>query len=129
MKAPIRFCMVGLANSVVGFGVIAMLLAMGAGDFPANAAGYVVGLILSFALNRTWTFEVRGAVRWTQVGAFLLAFGLSYLANLVTLGLMRRLGFEQSLIGQGAAMATYSAGFFMLSRHFVFRPFGAGHTS
>lgn len=120
--AALRFGLVGVLNTIVGLAVIWALLRLGVGDYPANACSYGVGVCCSFVLNRTWAFEVRGPVASTEVARFLTVFALSYGANLGMLTLMRGLGFAQSLIGQGAAMAVYSACFFLLSRHFVFAP-------
>lgn len=117
----LRFGLVGVANTVVGLAVIMALLAAGAGDYAANLCGYGVGLALSFALNRAWTFGVNGAVDWREAAAFLIVVGLSYLVNLGVLGAMRGLGFYESLVGQGAAMLAYSACFFLLSRRYVYR--------
>ena len=120
MMAALRFGLVGVLNTLVGLTVIWTLLLLGVGDYPANACSYAVGLCVSFVLNRVWTFEVRGPVAGEEVARFLTVFALSYAANLGVLTIMRGLGFAQSLIGQGAAMATYSVCFFLLSRHFVF---------
>lgn len=121
LRSAIRFGLVGLANTIVGLVVIAALLQVGVGDYLANAVSYAVGLCLSFLLNRSWTFEVRGQIDRGEVQRFLAVFALSFTANLATLTFMRRLGFAENMIGQGAAMAAYSICFFLLSRRFVFR--------
>jgi len=120
LRSTIRFGLVGMVNTLVGLAVIAVLLRLGAGDWLANAASYAVGLCVSFTLNRRWTFGVRGTVEAQEIGRFLAAFALSFGANLAVLATMRRLGFAESLIGQGTAMVAYSIVFFVLSRHFVF---------
>ncbi|HKR92895.1 GtrA family protein [Novosphingobium sp.] len=121
LQSAIRFGLVGIANTLIGLAVIAALLRAGAGDYLANTLSYAVGLCASFLLNRAWTFGVRGPVIAGEVQRFIAAFALSYAANLAMLTLMRGYGFAQSLIGQGAAMAVYSACFFLLTRRFVFR--------
>lgn len=40
----IRFALVGLLNTAVGFAVLLIALHMGAGDYGANAMGYAAGL-------------------------------------------------------------------------------------
>ena len=121
LRSAIRFGLVGVANTIVGLVVIAALLQAGVGDYLANAFSYAVGLCLSFLLNRSWTFEVRGQIDRGEVQRFLAVFALSFTANLATLTFMRMLGFAEDMIGQGAAMAAYSICFFLLSRRFVFR--------
>ncbi|TCM17104.1 putative flippase GtrA [Novosphingobium sp. PhB165] len=120
LRSALRFGLVGVVNTLVGFAMIALLLHLGAGDWLANAASYAVGLCVSFTLNRRWTFGVRGAVATQEVTRFLTVFALSYAVNVAVLGTMRSLGFAENLIGQGTAMVAYSAIFFLLSRRFVF---------
>lgn len=60
----LRYLLVGASNSALGFAAI--WLALRGLDWPpaaANAAGYAVGFLWSFALNRRWTFAHRGNVR------------------------------------------------------------------
>lgn len=120
VRSALRFGLVGVLNTLVGLAVILVLLRAGAGDYLANAASYAVGISLSFVLNRAWTFGVRGPVALREIARFGLVCALSYAANLAMLTLMRGLGFAESMIGQGAAMAVYSGSFFLLSRAFVF---------
>lgn len=121
MTALLRFSLVGAANTLVGLAAILGLIALGVDDYRANLGGYAIGLALSFALNRAWTFGRRGTPAWREGGAFAATVALCYGANLGVLGAMRAIGFRESLIGQGAAMLAYSACFFLLSRGWVFR--------
>jgi putative flippase GtrA len=52
-----RFAIIGALNTFVGVAVIFLFYkALGFGLVTSNAAGYGVGLVLSFALNGSWTF-------------------------------------------------------------------------
>ncbi len=53
---PIKFGLVGVGNTAFGLTVIYLCKAAGMADVPANVAGYACGLILSFQLNKAWTF-------------------------------------------------------------------------
>jgi putative flippase GtrA len=55
-----RFAVVGAVNTFVGLAFIYSARAMGLGEVSANATGYAIGLVLSFGLNRFWTFRHRG---------------------------------------------------------------------
>jgi putative flippase GtrA len=116
----LRFLCVGLANTAVGYSVIMLSLRLGAGDYAANATGYLVGLAMSYQLNRRWTFAAtssaskREAVRFG--GAVLTAYG----ANVGVLYFARSLGYVDSPIGQAAAQIAYSVTFFLLARFLVF---------
>jgi putative flippase GtrA len=117
-----RFALTGLANSAVGWAVIFGGLWAGLSGLAANAAGYAVGLLLSFTLNRTYVFGVTGAVGGREVVRFLAAFAIAYGANVAVLLA------AQSLLGAGSpwaqlpAIAAYVVIFFILSQRFVFRP-------
>ena len=69
-----RFLLTGFANSAVGWAVIFAGLWAGLSGLAANAAGFGVGLALSFTLNRHYVFGVRGAVSAREIGRFLAAF-------------------------------------------------------
>lgn len=56
VRQLVRFCLVGLANTAVTLGIIFLLRSAGASVAVASAAGYVVGMIQGFLLNRFWTF-------------------------------------------------------------------------
>ena len=89
ITAP-RFLMVGALNTLVGLSVIFMAKAVaGAGDVTANVTGYGVGLVLSFLLNRTWTFGHRGDRR-SAMGRFLLVFAVAYVLKLAVVLLLVR---------------------------------------
>ena len=80
-----RFALTGLANSAVGWAVIFGGLWAGMSGLAANAAGYAVGLMVSFTLNRHYVFGVRGAVSAREVLRFLAAFAFAYGVNVAVL--------------------------------------------
>lgn len=120
VRVAARFGLVGVFNTVLGIAVIGLFMRTGMGDFAANALGYALCIGLSFVLNRSFTFGVRGTVRPREVRRYLVAFAVAYGANLSALVFMRGLGFAGSMVGQIAGMAAYSSCFFLLSRYFVF---------
>jgi putative flippase GtrA len=116
----VRFLIVGLANTCVGLGVIwcAKDLA-GVSDAKSNVVGYVVGVTVSFLLNKRWTFSFRG-----HAGAsflrFLLVFAVSYAANLGTvLGLIDVTG-QDSFWCQVCGVVPYSTIFYLGCRWYAF---------
>jgi len=61
--SPLKFVVVGVANTLIG--LLAIYLCkwlLGFGDAVANISGYMIGLAVSFGLNRGWTFRHSGAV-------------------------------------------------------------------
>lgn len=52
-----RFCVVGGINTVIDFGVFAVLFAWGVPLLPAHTLSYCCGIVNSYLLNRKWTFK------------------------------------------------------------------------
>ncbi len=118
---PVRFVLVGIANSLAGLAVIYLCkLALGMGDVAANMLGYGFGLVVSFALNAAWTFEYRGVLLSAAL-RFAAVFLVSYAANLaLVLVLIDRRAIDP-YIAQAAGIVPYTLIFYALSRTFVFR--------
>ncbi|NLS08331.1 GtrA family protein [Rhizobium sp. P32RR-XVIII] len=123
LKQLMRYGLVGVANTIVGFGAILILqMLFGLDPYSANAVGYAIGLATSFVLNRIWTFQVsdRPVGRLLR---FVLAFAISYTANLGTLTLL--LDSVGAVAAQAVAAIVYSTVFFVCCRAYVFaRPHG-----
>jgi putative flippase GtrA len=118
----LRFLLTGLANSAVGWAVIFGGLWAGMSGLAANAAGYAVGLVVSFTLNRQFVFGARGAVSLGEVARFLAAFAVAYGANVAVLLAAQNVLGADSALAQLPAIAAYVAIFFLLSQFLVFRP-------
>lgn len=90
MTAPLpghpawRFALVGAGNTAAGLVLIFGARAAGLGEVTANACGYALGLVLSFTLNRHWTFRHRGPLHSSAL-KFIAVMLLAWLANLGTL--------------------------------------------
>lgn len=75
----LRFLMVGVANTLVGAGVMfALYNLLGVGYWVSSAANYIVGGILSFFLNKYFTFSNKER-SLSQVLRFILTVSLCYL--------------------------------------------------
>lgn len=78
-KTCLKFILVGLINTLVGTSV--MFLAynvLGLGYWISSAANYVVGSVVSYFLNKYYTFENREK-SWKMVAAFIANISLCYL--------------------------------------------------
>lgn len=119
LREPIRFLIVGVANTMVGLGTIfAAKALLDFGDIAANMAGYSLGLIVSFVLNRQWTFLDSGAIGPAAL-RFLLTFAVSYTINLATVLGLIALGMN-SYLAQTLGTIPYTVTFYLLSRYVVF---------
>ena len=120
----LRFGLAGLVNTLVGGAAILVLqLRLGVNAHLANAGGYAVGMILGFFLSRSFVFrsiDRGGGVALRYCAAVGLAFGLNQCVLAALAGFMTAPG--HVVLVQGAAVATYTATLFVLSRFWVFTP-------
>lgn len=125
----LRFSAVGAINTAVGLLCIwgAMYFA-GLGAVAANLVGYAIGLVVSFALNRAWTFADRGSVaaslpRWIALAA------VAYLVNLAIVVAAHRLAGIDPYLAQPLGIVAYTLLMFAGSRAFVFREARSSRTA
>ncbi|OIR06741.1 GtrA-like protein [mine drainage metagenome] len=114
-----RYAGSGALNTLVGFSVIFLLMALGVSPFIANIGGYVVGFAMGFALSKKFVFRSNGhfvveSIRYLI--AFLLCFALNFLVLRLTLTLLH----WNVVFAQFGAAATYTLSMYLLSRWFVF---------
>ena len=80
-----RFIIVGIINTIVGTAVMFGLYNLaGCSYWVSSAANYIVGSILSFFLNKYYTFEYKGDIAGSAVRfiiniavCYLLAYGIA----------------------------------------------------
>ena len=116
-----RFLSVGVANTVVGLLVIyaaKWLLRMG--DVAANALGYTVGLVVSFALNSRWTFAYQGP-SLPALAKFVVVVAVGYAMNLLTVLGAIHLFDVNAYIAQALGIIPYTLTTFFASKYLVFR--------
>ena len=117
----IRYALVGVVNTTLGYGIIfACMFLLGWGPLPSNVAGYAVGLVASFTLNRRFTFRSQGSAH-RDLMRFLLIFAIAWLANFAVLALLVRNGSVHEGVAQLAAGIVYFLLSFILSKYYVFK--------
>lgn len=123
LKLAARYGLAGLANTGLGFAVIAALdLGLGLNAQLANAAGFAVGVVLSFLLNRLFVFRSKTSVKHTGP-KYLAAVAIAFAANQGVLAGLHGL-LPASVLGrlaaQAAGVATYTLLLFALASFWVF---------
>lgn len=120
MKQLLRFAAVGVLNTVLGYTVIfACMYLFGLGAVTSNVIGYAVGLVVSYTMNRTFTFRsVASAPR--EMVRFVAIFLLAYLANLGVLVVLIRYAGVHEGAAQIPAGVVYFALSFVLNKYYVF---------
>jgi len=119
-ETAVRYVLVGVANTFVGLSVIyAAMYFLHVSDGLANSLGYLVGVIVSFVLNRNWTFGHTGSIAPALV-RFVGVLVVAYFANLATvLVLIDALGVNR-YVAQAAGVLPYTAVGYFGSRYFAF---------
>jgi len=116
----VRFVLVGLANTAVGYGAIILLhYGFGAEPVPANVGGYLIGALLSYILNRNFTFSCA-----RPHAEALPRFGLTVVSCFLLNLLVLKIGLEVFALpvelAQGLAVGVYTVTFYFTSRFLVF---------
>ena len=121
MRQFFRFLTVGVFNTLLGYCVIfaCMYLAKMTPE-ASNAAGYGVGLFVSYILHRKFTFNSKQRKR-DEVAPFLIVFLVAYATNFVALLVfIHKLGFNVGL-SQVLAGVVYVAASFIMNKYYVFK--------
>lgn len=83
-KQSVRFCFVGLLNTVVGYGVYFLLVKAEIHYVLASFTAQVAGVAHSYVWNKFWTFKSRQK-SITEVLKFVMVYALTFVINLVLL--------------------------------------------
>lgn len=121
MNQFIRFILVGIVNSGLGYGIIfACMYLAGLSPELSNVIGYMIGLVVSYLLHRNFTFRST-QIRSTEFVCFAVVFLIAYCANLVTLiVLVRTMGVHAGL-SQVIAGVVYIGTSYLLNKYYVFQ--------
>ena len=116
-EAFLRYNIVGVVNTLFGFGLIIFFMYLGLDAVKSNAVGYGMGAVLSYVLNSKYTFkdEAHSAIK---VLKFFLVLAVSYLLNYVVLRYMLML--LNPYVAQVVAAIAYTLSAFVFMRFFVF---------
>jgi putative flippase GtrA len=112
----LRFGLVGLGNTLVAYGVFALLLWSGVHFALATFLGGLAGMLVGFKLTGALVFGNRDSRR---IYRFALVFGATYLCNIGVQWLLRP-RMDPYLCGAMATLACFGISFGM-NRNFVFR--------
>lgn len=116
-----RYAGSGVLNTLAGFSVIFLLMALGVSPLLANIGGYLSGLMLGFLLSKKFVFRSEGHV--TSEGVrYLAAFASCFALNLLVLEFALDKLHWNAALAQLLAAATYTVLMYLLSRWLVFTP-------
>ena len=116
----IRFCLSGLVNTAVGYAIVLFLLYVNADPYLANGSGFLAGLVISFFLNKAFTFGRRNQVHRKEVMGYALAFLGAYSVNLLALHFGSHFVSLRNPLLHLLAILSYSISFFLLMGKLAF---------
>lgn len=115
-----RYGLVGVVNTGIGLGVMALLATGGTHYALYTLAGYLAAFVTSYLLNARFTFKVAAV----SAHGFALFAGLNgaliALVQVVQAGLIEFAGLPE-LIGVGGGAVVYTLSGFALNRRLVYR--------
>ncbi len=115
-----RFGTVGLLSNALLYLLYLRLTSIGTGPKVAMSVLFLSGTLLTFVLNRRWTFSHSGDARRALV-RYVSAYGTAYLLNLAALWVFVDLmGLPHQLV-QASAVLTLAGLLFLAQRFWVFR--------
>lgn len=115
----LRFAVIGMLNTSAGVAIIFFCYkVVGLSLIASNAAGYGVGVVLSFVLNRSWTFGV-SSNNFKTVINYLVLVGAAFVLNMLVI--KHLISLDLPYWGsQIAGVVTYSTVVFLGMKHVIF---------
>jgi putative flippase GtrA len=116
----LKYGLIGVVNTIVGYGITFYLFYLGVLAELANLFGYIVGFFLSYFLNKKYNFKSINSHK-KDLPKFLLSMGVAYVLNLIILMVCYRF-FEMNVyLSQIIAGIVYTGCGYILSKRWVFR--------
>ncbi len=116
-----RYLLVGLFNTALGFAIIfTCMYLLKMSPVASNITGYLCGLVVSYFLNKFFTFRSTARSR-AEMLRFLVVFAAAYLANFGMLLLCIDVLRLHAAVSQVVAGAVYVGASFILNKYYVFR--------
>ncbi|CAD6002674.1 GtrA family protein [Agreia sp. COWG] len=115
----VRFGALGVANNLLAYAIFAGLTLAGVASIAAATITYVLGMVVSYLGNRSFTFRHTGSARRSLV-RFLIVNAVGYGINVAILAIfVEHLGFNALLV-QFVAIVIVAGFIFVSMRFWVF---------
>lgn len=114
-----RYAGSGAVNTIIGFAVIFLLMALGVSPIVSNVGGYLVGFFFGFVVSKRFVFRSGGRIAAEGI-RYLAAFLISLISNLLVLHFTLEVLHLNASFAQLPAAVTYMIIMYLLTRWFVF---------
>lgn len=118
----LKYVAIGLCTNLLLFILYLNLTSRGIGHLQAMTMAYILGVLISFVLNRNWTFANKG--HWSPaLLRYAAAYAFGYCFNFCMLYLLANvMSFPHQLV-QGGLILITAVFLFLLQKYWVFRDF------
>ena len=114
-----RFVLVGIVNTVVGYGVFyALFVYCDVQPYAANAIGYLVALSIAFFLSKNFVFAKKYKPK--MLLKYTISFIFCFCINQLVLFVLVNAKYMIPELAQIVAMLTYTLAFYFANKYFVF---------
>lgn len=116
----IRYLIIGAFNTIIGYGIIFILMALGVMPEIANIIGYIFGIIVSYILNKIYTFKTKTKSKKEFI-RFVMCMICSYLINFIALIVLYRYFDVDKYIATIISSIFYTLSGYIFSKYFAFK--------
>lgn len=117
----LKFCIVGGINTLVTYLTYVLLRYLEIIPEICNAAGYVTGVINSFAWNKIWVFKTKKTNVRKEAVSFLVVFAICYSLQFVLFNFLIHYSNCNEYLAQLIGMVLYTVLNYILNRLFSFK--------
>lgn len=114
-----NYLFVGILNTIVGFGLIFLLMFFGISPELSNIIGYAVGICFSYIMNKIFTFKTKQK-SFLEFIKFIISMLIAWCLNFITLKICLKNGINP-YIAQIIAGGIYTISGYLLSKIWVFK--------
>lgn len=119
-NSAIKYILIGVINTLFGYGVIFLLIYINIEAEIANFIGYLLGFFLSYYLNKKYNFKSSKSHR-EDLPKFIISMAISYILNLTVMVISYRVLDIDVYISQIIAGVVYTISGYILSKLWVFK--------
>ncbi|RDU56684.1 GtrA family protein [Helicobacter sp. MIT 99-5507] len=116
----VRYLIIGVFNTAIGYGIIFILMAFLVIPEIANIIGYIIGIIISYVLNKIYTFRTKTKSK-KEFFRFVICMICSYLINFIVLVILYRNFGVDKYIATIIASVFYTISGYIFSKYFAFK--------
>lgn len=116
----IRYGIIGVINTLIGYGVLFYLTYIGVLAELSNLFGYAVGFVVSYFLNKKYNFKSKNS-HSRDLPKFFFSMAIAYVLNLFALMFSYRFFGIDVYVSQILASVVYTLSGYFLSKFWVFK--------